>query len=115
MPDYRKRLRGNTKFLKKEMETVDMLARLKKEDSRLRIHSNTVAMSENMDGIWELTEYLHDNCPAIEHHNLAIIRGDRKNPSLQAPALDRHRKLYEHGAKHWKDREQGRFGSVVGP
>jgi len=97
------------------METVDMLARLQKEDPRLRIHSNTVAMSENMDEIWELTEYLHDHCPAIEQHNLAIIRGDRKNPSLQGPALDRYKKLYEHVAEVWKDREEGRFGSVAEP
>ncbi len=68
-----------------------------------------------MDEIWELTEYLHDHCPAIEHHNLAIIRGDRKNPSLQGPALDRYKKLYEHVAEVWKDREEGRFGSVVEP
>jgi len=54
------------------------------EDPRLRIHSNTVAMSENMDEIWKLTEYLHDHCPpssiTICHHP-----GDRKNPSLQDP------------------------------
>jgi len=115
MPAYHNRFRGNPKSFEKAMETYDMLARLQKEDPRLRIHSNTVAMSENMDEIWELTEYLHDEHPAIEHHNLAIIRGDRKNASLQGPALDRYKMLYEHVAEVWKDREEGRFGSVVEP
>src|SRR6202795_3258431 len=106
---------GNPKSFEKAMETVDMLARLQKEDSRLRIHSNTVAMSENMDEIWELTEYLRKRCPSMEHHNLAVIRGDRKNPSLQGPALEQYKQLYAHVAEVWKDRDEKRFGSVVEP
>src|SRR5579871_384344 len=81
MPEYHDRFRGNPKSFSKAMETYKMLAELQKEDARLRIHANTVAMNENMDEAWRLTEYLHEHCPAMEHHNLAIIRGDRKNPS----------------------------------
>lgn len=115
MPEYHNRFRGNPKSFEKAMETYEMLASLQKEDSRLRIHSNTVAMGENMGEIWKLTEYLHDCCPAIEHHNLAIIRGDRKNPSLTGPALDKYKSLYAHVAEVWRDREEKRFGSVVEP
>jgi MoaA/NifB/PqqE/SkfB family radical SAM enzyme len=115
MPEYHNRFRGNPKSFEKAMDTYEMLASLQKEDPRLRIHSNTVAMGENMGDIWQLTEYLHDRCPAIEHHNLAIIRGDRKNPSLIGPALDQYKKLYAHVADVWKDREENRFGSVVEP
>jgi MoaA/NifB/PqqE/SkfB family radical SAM enzyme len=97
------------------METYKMLAELQKEDPRLRIHANTVAMSENMDEAWQLTEYLHDNCPMMEHHNLAIIRGDRKNPSLQGPQLEKYKQLYRHVAKVWADREKARFGASVEP
>jgi MoaA/NifB/PqqE/SkfB family radical SAM enzyme len=115
MPEYHDRFRGNPQSFAKAMETYDMLVQLQKEDSRLHIHANTVAMSENMDEIWQLTEYLHDRCPAMEHHNLAIIRGDRKNPSLQGPALQQYQRLYQHVAEVWSDREKGRFGAIVEP
>jgi MoaA/NifB/PqqE/SkfB family radical SAM enzyme len=115
MPEYHNKFRGNPRSFEKAMETYEMLARLQKEDPRLRIHSNTVAMSENMDEAWRLTEYLHDNCPAMEHHNLAIIRGDRKNPSLQGPQLQKYKDLYRHVAEVWSDREKSRLGSSVEP
>lgn len=115
MPEYHNRFRGNPKSFEKAMETYEMLAELQKEDPRLRIHANTVAMSENMNEIWQLTEYLHDRCPAMEHHNLAVIRGDRKNPSLQGPQLQKYKDLYKHVAEVWKDRERGRFGASVEP
>jgi MoaA/NifB/PqqE/SkfB family radical SAM enzyme len=72
-------------------------------------------MSENMEEAWQLTEYLYRNCPQMEHHNLAIIRGDRKNPSLQGPQLQRYKELYHHVAEVWADREQSRLGSSVEP
>jgi len=115
MPEYHNRFRGNPKSFEKAMETYEMLAELQKEEPRLRIHANTVAMSENMSEIWQLTEYLHDRCPAMEHHNLAVIRGDRKNPSLIGPQLQKYKELYKHVAEVWKDRERGRFGSIVEP
>ncbi len=115
MPDYHDKFRGNPRSFSKAMETYDMLAQMRKEEPRLQIHANTVAMSENMDEIWSLTEYLHDRCPSMEHHNLAIIRGDRKNPSLQGPALENYRNLYRRVARVWKDREDSRFGAVVEP
>lgn len=115
MPQYHDRFRGNPKSFAKAMETYDMLADMQKREPRLQIHANTVAMSENMDEIWRLTEYLYDRCPAMEHHNLAIIRGDRKNPSLQGPALEQYKRLYKHVAEVWKRREQTRFGAIVEP
>jgi MoaA/NifB/PqqE/SkfB family radical SAM enzyme len=115
MPEYHNNFRGNPRSFEKAMETYAMLAELQKEDPRLRIHANTVAMSENMDEIWQLTEYLHDNCPQMEHHNLAIIRGDRKNPSLQGPHLEKYKSLYRHVAEVWDDREKARFGASVEP
>lgn len=115
MPEYHNKFRGNPQSFEKAMETYAMLAELQKEDPRLRIHANTVAMGENMDEAWQLTEYLHENCPMMEHHNLAIIRGDRKNPSLQGPHLQKYKELYRHVAEVWSDREKGRFGASVEP
>ena len=114
-PEYHNRFRGNPRSFEKAMETYDMLAEMRKEEPRLQIHANTVAMSENMDEIRELTQYLHDRCPSMEHHNLAVIRGDRKNPSLQGPALQNYRDLYLHVAEVWKDRDRGRVGGSVEP
>jgi MoaA/NifB/PqqE/SkfB family radical SAM enzyme len=115
MPEYHDRFRGNPQSFKKAMETYEMLANLQAEDPRLRIHANTVAMSENMDEIRQLTEYLYKNCPKMEHHNLAIIRGDRKNPTLKGPQLQKYIELYDHISSVWKDREQKRFGASVEP
>lgn len=115
MPEYHNEFRGNPRSFEKAMETYEMLAELQEEDSRLRIHANTVAMSENMDEIWQLTEHLYNNCPKMEHHNLAIIRGDRKNPSLQGPQLEKYKQLYRHVAEVWAEREKSRFGASVEP
>jgi sulfatase maturation enzyme AslB (radical SAM superfamily) len=115
MPEYHDRFRGNPKSFAKAMETYEMLAEMQKIEPRLSIHANTVAMSENMDECWRLTEYLRERCPAMEHNNLAIIRGDRRNPSLRGPALEQYKRLYEHVAQVWKDSEARRFGAVVGP
>jgi MoaA/NifB/PqqE/SkfB family radical SAM enzyme len=115
MPAYHDRFRGNPRSFAKAMETYDMLVEMQKQEPRLRIHANSVAMSENMEDLWRLTEFLHDRCPAMEHHNLAIIRGDRKNPSLQGPALRQYRDLYGHFARVWKDRDDKRFGATVEP
>jgi MoaA/NifB/PqqE/SkfB family radical SAM enzyme len=115
MPGYHDRFRGNVRSFAKAMETYDMLAAMQKQEPRLRIHANSVAMNENIDEIQKLTEYLHERCPSLEHHNLAIIRGDRKNPSLQGPVLERYKNLYLHVAEVWKDRDHKRFGAVVEP
>lgn len=115
MPEYHNRFRGNPKSFDLAMQTYDMLAALQKEDPRLRIHSVGTATHENMEELRRLTKYLHDRCPAMDHHNLAVIRGDRKNPSLKGPALEQYRELYRYVASVWKDREQGRFGAVVEP
>lgn len=115
MPEYHNRFRGNNKSFEYAMATYDMLASLQKEDRRLRIHSIATATHENIDELRALTKFLHGRCPAMDHHNLAIIRGDRKNPSLTGPTLERYSELYRYVSAVWKDREEGRFGAVVEP
>jgi len=89
MPDYHNKFRGNNRSFQKAMETYDALTELQKKDPRLRIHSISTATAENLEEIRQLTGYLFERCPAMDHHNLALVRGDRKNPSLQGPDLDR--------------------------
>ena len=115
MPAYHDKFRGNDKSFAKAMETYDMLAKLQEEDPRLRIHSISTATNQNMGEIWDLTSYLHERCPKMDHHNLAIIRGDRKDQSLLTPPIDKYRALSEHVRTVWRDREEARFGSIVEP
>lgn len=115
MPEYHDRFRGNPKSFEKAMQTYEMLAQLQKTDARLRIHSVGTATHENIDELRRLTKYLHDRCPAMDHHNLAVIRGDRKNPSLKTPDLPRYSELYRYVRSVWRDREQGRYGAIVEP
>lgn len=115
MPEFHNKFRGNPKSFEKAMETYDVLAEMQKKDARLRIHANSVATSDNMDEIWQLTEYLFNRCPSMDHHNLAVIRGDRKNPSLAGPVLRQYSDLYRRVSEVWKVRELGRFGAVVEP
>ncbi|MEP7131763.1 MAG: radical SAM protein [Acidobacteriota bacterium] len=115
MPEYHNRFRGNPESFDRAMATYERLAAIQKDDPRLRIHSIGTATNENIDELRQLTKFLHDRCPAMDHHNLAVIRGDRKNPGLAGPALERYQELYRYSASVWKDREEGRFGGIVEP
>jgi MoaA/NifB/PqqE/SkfB family radical SAM enzyme len=113
--EFHDKFRGSPHAFEKAMETYDALAELQTRDPRLRIHSISTATAVNMDEIRRLTTYLYDRCPKMDHHNLAMIRGDRKNPALQGPGLIEYQKLYEYVRRLWSDREHGRYGSLVEP
>jgi MoaA/NifB/PqqE/SkfB family radical SAM enzyme len=115
MGEYHDRFRVAPGAFKRAMETYDALAKLQQEDERLQIHSISTATAENMDEIRRLTTYLYDRCPKMSHHNLALIRGDRKNPTLQGPKLAEYESLYEYVRRLWAQREKGRYGSIVEP
>jgi MoaA/NifB/PqqE/SkfB family radical SAM enzyme len=115
MPEFHDRFRVARNSFAKAMETYDALATLQTQDSRLRIHSISTATDVNMDEIQQLTDYLYGRCPKMDHHNLALIRGDRKNPTLTGPNLDRYQQLYSHIRRVWAPREEGRYGSIVEP
>ena len=115
MPEFHDNFRKTKNSFRKAMQTYDALAELQKEDSRLQIHSVSTATEGNMTEIKKLTTFLYDRCPRMMHHNLGIIRGDRKNPTLRGPALEDYRRLYEYIRMLWADREESRYGSLVEP
>jgi len=115
MPDFHDRFRATKNSFKKAMETYDALEALQREDPRLQIHAISTATADNMDEIRRLTTFLFERCPQMMHHNLALIRGDRKNPSLQGPKLAEYESLYAYAKRLWAPREQGRYGSIVEP
>jgi MoaA/NifB/PqqE/SkfB family radical SAM enzyme len=115
MPDFHDTFRVARNSFRKSMETYDALVALQASDPRLRIHSISTATDVNMEEIRRLTTYLYERCPQMDHHNLAIIRGDRKNPTLRGPSLQKYEELYEYIRRLWSPREQGRYGSLVEP
>lgn len=115
MPEFHDRFRGAKNSFQKAMETYDALAELQQRDPRVRIHAISTATDVNIDEIKRLTTYLYERCPRMDHHNLAIIRGDRKNPDLAAPLLNEYQKLYQYIRRLWAPRERGRYGAVVEP
>lgn len=115
MQDFHNGFRGNPRSFQKAMETYDALAELQKRDPRLRIHSIATVTGTNVAEIRRLTDFLFQRCPQMDHHNIALIRGDRKNPSLQGPALAAYEELYAYARRLWAPREEGRFGASVDP
>jgi AdoMet-dependent heme synthase len=115
MPAFHDEFRKAPNSFRRAMQTYDALAVLQKEDPRLQIHAISTATEWNMREIKQLTTFLYDRCPQMTHHNLAIIRGDRKNPTLKGPAMQEYRDLYAYIRRLWADREQARYGSIVEP
>ena len=115
MPAFHDEFRKAKNSFRKAMETYDALVELQKEDPRLQIHAISTATETNMGEIRMLTTYLYDRCPQMMHHNLAIIRGDRKNPTLGGPKLQEYRDLYDYVRRLWSQREKRRYGSIVEP
>ena len=115
MPEFHDEFRAAKHAFEKAMQTYEALAELQKKDPRLRIHSISTATHINMDEIRKLTTYLYERCPNMDHHNLAIIRGDRKDASLEGPALEKYEELYDYIQRLWAPREEGRYGSLVEP
>jgi MoaA/NifB/PqqE/SkfB family radical SAM enzyme len=115
MPEFHDRFRGQKGGFAKSIETYDALAELQKRDPRLRMHAISTATDVNMDEIRRLTTFLYKRCPQMDHHNLALIRGDRKNPDLKSPDLVEYKKLYDYIKRLWAPREENRYGSIVEP
>jgi len=115
MPEFHDKFRGMQNAFQRAMETYEALAELQEQDPRLRIHSIATATDVNMDEIRRLTTYLFERCPKIDHHNLAMIRGDRKNPALRGPQLQQYQELYEYVRRLWATRESHRYGASVEP
>ncbi len=113
--EFHDRFRVSPGSFEKSMQTYDALAKLQERDPRLRIHAISTATTVNLDEIRRLTTYLYDRCPKMDHHNLGMIRGDRKNPSLLEPDLKQYWDLYEYTRRLWANREKDRYGSSVEP
>ena len=114
-PEYHDVFRGAPGAFNHAMESYRALEKMQEVDPRLRIHAVSTATSQNIDEIKRLTALLYEQCPRMDHHNLAIIRGDRKNPALLAPDLKQYQELYTSIRQLWARREASRYGAIVEP
>ncbi len=115
MAEYHDRMRGTPGSFEKAMKTYSALEELQERDPRLRIHAVSTATHLNLGEIKHLSAFLFDRCPKMDHHNLALIRGDRKNSSLLLPDPQQYSDLYEYIRRLWAPREKSRYGAVVEP
>lgn len=115
MPAFHDVFRKSKNAFAKAMDTYDMLAEFQKGEPRLQIHAISTATGENIDEIKKLTTYLFDRCPMMSHHNIAMLRGERKRPTLVGPQLGQYGDLVAYMASLWREREEGRFGGIVDP
>jgi MoaA/NifB/PqqE/SkfB family radical SAM enzyme len=115
MHEFHNKFRGVPGSFEKAMETYKALERLQRHDPRLRIHGVSTATQTNLEEIKRLTAFLFERCQKMDHHNLAIIRGDRKNSSLLLPDLQQYNHLYEYIRRLWAPRERSRYGAMVEP
>lgn len=115
MEEFHNKFRVNPKSFQKAMETYDALAKYQEEEPRLQIHAISTATGENVEEIRGLTTFLYERCPKMTHHNIAMLRGERKRPTLIGPDLVKYRELVDYVARLWRDREKSRFGHVVDP
>jgi MoaA/NifB/PqqE/SkfB family radical SAM enzyme len=115
LAEFHDRFRVAPGSFERALQTYDALAELQRDDARLQIHAVSTATADNLEEIRRLTAFLYERCPAMTHHNLAIIRGDRKNPSLQGPRLAEYQALYDGIRRLWAPRERRRAGSIVEP
>ena len=115
MPEFHNSFRGSPQSFERAMATYDMLAEFQNVEPRLEIHAISTATGENVEEIKELTTYLFKRCPRMTHHNIAMIRGERKRETLEGPALAGYRDLVDYMASLWRDREASRFGAIVDP
>ncbi len=115
LAEFHDKFRGQQGGFAKSMQSYDALVRLQERDPRLRLHAISTATNVNVDEIRRLTTFLFDRCPRMDHHNLAVIRGDRKNLALQCPDPRQYQELYEYIRRLWLPRETGRYGAIVEP
>jgi MoaA/NifB/PqqE/SkfB family radical SAM enzyme len=93
MPQFHDTFRGMKGAFDRAMATYDALAQFQQHEPRLRIHAISTATATNLDELRRLAAFLYDRCAAMDHYNLALIRGERKNPALQGPAETSRRRL----------------------
>lgn len=113
--EFHNLFRGSEESFQNAMKTYDALVDIQKIDPRLRIHAVSTVTEKNINEIGKLTTFLYSRCPAMDHHNIALIRGYRKNASLQGPDLVAYEKLHEYTSRLWAPREKGRYGAIVEP
>jgi MoaA/NifB/PqqE/SkfB family radical SAM enzyme len=84
-------VRGN---FEKALETTTQLEKIRTASPNLTLYVNTVITQENKNEVTKLGEYFKKNCD-LDGHYFQIIRGDPKDPSLQAVSTKELKQIYQ--------------------
>ena len=65
--EHHDRFRVSKGSSERSMQTYDALAQVQARHPRLRIHAISTATTENIDEIKQLTQFLYQRCPQMDH------------------------------------------------
>lgn len=112
---FHDQFRGKPGSFARLLETYDMLAELQRGEPRLQIHSVTTATAENVGQIVPLSGFLHERCPAMNRHNIALLRGDRKRATMLGPSIAAYMDAAREVDRIWAGRKDRSAARVVDP
>jgi MoaA/NifB/PqqE/SkfB family radical SAM enzyme len=115
MPEFHDRFRAKKGSFDRLLETYDMLAGLQQNHPQLQIHSITTATAENIGQIVPLSRFLHERCPGMNRHNIALLRGERKRATLLAPSICEYQDVTREVGRIWAGRKDRSAARVVDP
>lgn len=84
--DVHNKMRGSKGVFKRAIETLKELVSLRSCTPNLEVNVTTVICRENLDQIEEFAAFVQTL--GVDNHNIEIIRGEAKNPSLNLERQD---------------------------
>jgi len=88
------RIRDVPGNFKKALDTLNELETLRQQTPKLTLYVNSVITSENRNEIVQLGHYFRDNFD-LDGHYFQVIRGEPKDPSLQAISPEELKATYQ--------------------
>jgi radical SAM protein with 4Fe4S-binding SPASM domain len=113
--DFHNRFRGDVRAFDNTIQTYYGLAALARRDARVRLSVVSVVTRDNVDEIERLSRYLYDRCPQLERHQLRLLSGERRRPTLRAPEVGRFLSLEQRIRRIWADRVRSPRERVTEP
>lgn len=107
-------IRG-VKCFDRVVQTYKKLAPLKKRFPKLSIMVSTVITNKNYKLLEQFHKQIKKDMPAIDFHNLEIMRGDPKNKNYSAPSVEQLEQLRPTVFKIWQsyDYYRSRFQARI--
>jgi Fe-coproporphyrin III synthase len=85
----------------KTLRTIAALQPCRSKFRNLRVNVNTVICAENFEHVFEIADFVKQNC-RVDGHYFNIIRGNAKDPALKKIPADRLPELYRRARKIYR-------------